>query len=243
MKLGCFNNMFSGLSAVTSRHAAMATRVACVSCKRRLQDSSRLAFHSSGAAVAAETGAGGARQRAQRADMTTRALAEGKEQQQQAGSSAEGGQPERRKRVLSGAQPTGILHLGNYYGAIRNYVALQEDQDAFYTIVDLHAITVAHDPKELRDSTRTTAALYLASGVDPAKATIFVQSHVRAHTELSWLLQCATPIGWLERMIQFKEKSRKLRGTAEDAEGADDEQQQQRQKSQESVSTGLFTYV
>jgi len=148
---------------------------------------------------------------------------------------------ERRKRVLSGAQPTGILHLGNYYGALKNYVDLQDDQDAFYTIVDLHAITVAHDPKELREATKTTAALYLAAGVDPKKATIFVQSHVRAHTELAWLLQCATPIGWLERMIQFKEKSRKLRNqqqTEADAEA----DSQKGQKSQESVSTGLFTY-
>ena len=78
---------------------------------------------------------------------------------------------ERRKRVLSGAQPTGILHLGNYYGALKNYVDLQDDQDAFYTIVDLHAITVAHDPKELREATKTTAALYLAAGVDPKKVS------------------------------------------------------------------------
>ena len=140
--------------------------------------------------------------------------------------------------MLSGAQPTGILHLGNYYGAVRNYVDLQEDQDAFYTIVDLHAITVAHDPKELRESTRTTAALYLAAGIDPSKATIFVQSQVRAHSELSWLLQCATPIGWLERMIQFKEKSRKLRSQPAD----DDGEESAAKKSVESVSTGLFTY-
>ncbi|QDZ25661.1 tryptophan--tRNA ligase [Chloropicon primus] len=153
-----------------------------------------------------------------------------------AGATSEGKKEERRKRVLSGAQPTGILHLGNYYGAIRNYVDLQENRDAFYTIVDLHAITVSHDPKELRESTRTTAALYLASGVDPKQATIFVQSQVKAHTELSWLLQCATPIGWLERMIQFKEKSRKLRNM----EGDDEEEVKRR--SQESVSTGLFTY-
>lgn len=147
----------------------------------------------------------------------------------------------RKKRVLSGAQPTGILHLGNYYGAIRNYVDLQDDKEAFYTIVDLHAITVAHDPKELRESTRTTAALYLASGVDPSKATIFVQSQVRAHTELSWLLQCATPIGWLERMIQFKEKSRKLRSQDAEAE-AEGGESEGKQSNKESVSTGLFTY-
>ena len=145
---------------------------------------------------------------------------------------------ERKKRVLSGAQPTGILHLGNYYGAIKNYVDLQDNQDAFYTIVDLHAITVNHDPKELRESTRMTAALYLASGVDPNKATIFVQSQVRAHTELTWLLQCATPIGWLERMIQYKEKSRKLRRVEED----ENEDEEVKRKSRESVSTGLFTY-
>ena len=156
--------------------------------------------------------------------------------------------PERRKRALSGAQPTGILHLGNYYGAILNYVALQESHDAFYTIVDLHAITVAHDPKALRESTRTTAALYLASGVDPSKASIFVQSKVPAHAELAWLLQCATPMGWLERMIQFKEKSRKLKAMSEEAEAAGagdaaaDAAAQQPKGGVESVSCGLFTY-
>uniref|UniRef100_A0A7R9V1U2 tryptophan--tRNA ligase n=1 Tax=Chlamydomonas euryale TaxID=1486919 RepID=A0A7R9V1U2_9CHLO len=114
-----------------------------------------------------------------------------------------------RKRVLSGVQPTGKLHLGNYMGAIKNWVGLQETYDTFFCVVDLHAITVPHDPKELRDSTRTMAATYLAAGIDPDRATVFVQSHVTAHAELQWLLNCVTPIGWLNRMIQFKEKSRK----------------------------------
>jgi len=99
--------------------------------------------------------------------------------------------------------------LGNYLGAIRNWVELQEQYDTFFCVVDMHAITVEHNPKVLLESTRTSAATYLAAGVDPEKATIFVQSHVTAHAELTWLLNCTTPIGWLERMIQFKEKSKK----------------------------------
>jgi len=114
-----------------------------------------------------------------------------------------------RKRVLSGVQPTGKLHLGNYMGAIKNWVGLQETFDTYFCVVDLHAITVPHDPVELRASTRTMAATYMAAGIDPARATIFVQSHVPAHAELQWLLNCVTPIGWLNRMIQFKEKARK----------------------------------
>jgi tryptophanyl-tRNA synthetase len=116
----------------------------------------------------------------------------------------------RRKRVLSGVQPTGSIHLGNYFGAIKNYVKLQEDYDAFYCVVDLHAITAGgHDPTALEASTRTSAAIYLAAGVSPEKANVFVQSHVPAHSELCWLLNCVAPIGWLEKMIQFKEKARK----------------------------------
>lgn len=115
----------------------------------------------------------------------------------------------RRKRVLSGVQPTGTIHLGNYMGAIRNWVTLQEQYDTYFCVVDLHAITAPHDPMELRESSKASAALYLASGLDPEKTTIFLQSHVPAHCELSWLLNCATPIGWLQRMIQFKEKSKK----------------------------------
>ena len=119
-------------------------------------------------------------------------------------------QTARRKRVLSGVQPTGSIHLGNYFGAIKNWVGMQEEFDAFYCVVDLHAITPGnHDARELRASTRSSAAIYLAAGLDPDKSNVFVQSHVRAHSELCWLLNCATPIGWLEKMIQFKEKARK----------------------------------
>eukprot|EP00775_Hariotina_reticulata_P005134 gene5134-5374_t len=113
------------------------------------------------------------------------------------------------KRVLSGVQPTGQLHLGNYMGAIKNWVKLQDQYDTFYCVVDLHAITAPHDPVELRAATRSVAATYMAAGIDPDKASIFVQSHVTAHAELNWLLECVTPIGWLNRMIQFKEKARK----------------------------------
>ena len=188
-----------------------------------------------------------------------------------------------RRRVLSGVQPTGTLHLGNYLGAIANWVRLQDlygeqllrgcpepklnasmsagsdtcmqntlsksggarhssqtgplpqgddclfmtghvcercmhtvlqplvstTADTFFTIVDLHAITMPHEPRELLEASRRTAALYLAAGIDPSRASIFLQSHVPAHSELAWLLQCCTPVGWLRKMIQFKEKSRK----------------------------------
>ena len=112
-----------------------------------------------------------------------------------------------RPRVLSGVQPTGALHLGNWLGAIRNWVDLQDSHDTYFCVVDLHAITVPHDPARLADDTLTTAALYLACGIDPERATVFVQSHVAAHSELAWLLNCVTPLNWLERMIQFKEKA------------------------------------
>ena len=112
-----------------------------------------------------------------------------------------------RPRVLSGVQPTGALHLGNWLGAIRNWVDLQHDHDTFFCVVDLHAVTVPHDPQRLAEDTLTTAALYLACGLDPELCTIFVQSQVSAHSELCWLLNCVTPLNWLERMIQFKEKA------------------------------------
>ncbi|WOL14627.1 tryptophan--tRNA ligase, chloroplastic/mitochondrial [Canna indica] len=114
-----------------------------------------------------------------------------------------------KKRVVSGVQPTGSVHLGNYLGAIKNWIFLQDIYDTLFFIVDLHAITLPYEAPELSKATRSTAALYLACGIDPSKASIFVQSHVRAHVELMWLLSSATPIGWLNRMIQFKEKSRK----------------------------------
>ena len=111
------------------------------------------------------------------------------------------------KRVLSGIQTTGNLHLGNYLGAIRNWVDIQQDYDNFFFFADLHAITVPHDPKVLAENTLKMAAIYLASGIDLECSTIFVQSHVSAHSELAWLLNCVTPLNWLERMIQFKEKA------------------------------------
>jgi len=113
------------------------------------------------------------------------------------------------QRILSGVQPTGNLHLGNYLGAIQNWVEIQKDYDSFFCVVDLHAITVPHDPKVLAENTRAIAALYLACGISLEHSTIFVQSHVKAHSELAWLLNCVTPLNWLERMIQFKEKAQK----------------------------------
>lgn len=114
---------------------------------------------------------------------------------------------EARPRVLSGVQPTGALHLGNWLGAIRNWVALQDSHDTFFCVVDLHAITVPHDPQRLAEDTLAMAAIYLACGIDPSRSTVFIQSHVPAHSELAWLLNCVTPLNWLERMIQFREKA------------------------------------
>ena len=114
-----------------------------------------------------------------------------------------------KKRVLSGAQPTGDLHIGNWLGAIRNWVDLQNDHESFFCVVDLHAITVPHDPKKLSQNINSTAGLYLACGLDPEKSKLFVQSHISAHSELCWILNCLTPLNWMERMIQFKEKSLK----------------------------------
>ncbi|XP_035548798.1 tryptophan--tRNA ligase, chloroplastic/mitochondrial-like isoform X1 [Juglans regia] len=114
-----------------------------------------------------------------------------------------------KKRIVSGVQPTGSIHLGNYLGAIKNWISLQNAYDTLFFIVDLHAITLPYETQQLSKATKDTAAIYLACGVDTSKASVFVQSHVRAHVELMWLLSSATPIGWLNKMIQFKEKSRK----------------------------------
>lgn len=143
----------------------------------------------------------------------------------------------RTRRILSGVQPTGSLHLGNYLGAIRQWVKFQDEEcepiideekglkivtENYFCVVDLHAITMPHDPTELEESTLASAALYLAAGIDPKKSKVFIQSHVAAHSELCWLLNCATPMNWLERMIQYKDKSRKA--------------------GSEAVGVGLFTY-
>ena len=125
-----------------------------------------------------------------------------------------------KKRVFSGIQPTGNLHLGNYLGAIKNWVEGQEEKENFFCVVDLHSLTVPQDPDDLRFQTRSLAAWLLAAGIDPDKSTLFIQSHVRAHAEGCWLLNCITPLGWLQRMTQFKDKAAK----------------------QESVLTGLLDY-
>ncbi len=127
-----------------------------------------------------------------------------------------------KPRVFSGIQPSGKLHLGNYLGAIRRWVEEQGERESFICVVDLHAITVPQDPEVLRRQSRELTAMLLASGIDPERTTLFVQSHVRAHAEGSWLLSCVAPIGWLERMTQYKDKA-----------------QRQQQKS---VMTGLLTY-
>jgi len=124
------------------------------------------------------------------------------------------------KRVFSGVQPTGNIHLGNYLGALRQFVELQEDHECIYCIVDMHAITVPQEPTELKEHILDVAALYLAVGIDPKKSIVFVQSDVPGHAELSWVLTCSSYTGELSRMTQFKDKS----------------------KNKESAPTGLFTY-
>ncbi|MEL7480977.1 MAG: tryptophan--tRNA ligase [Pseudomonadota bacterium] len=114
-------------------------------------------------------------------------------------------------RVFSGVQPTGSLHLGNYLGMLKPATALQDQYNCIYCVVDLHAITVPQDPKQLTNQTREIAAAFLASGIDPARSIIFAQSSVFAHTELTWYLNCVARIGWLERMTQFKDKAAKDR--------------------------------
>src|SRR5712672_1846341 len=125
------------------------------------------------------------------------------------------------KRIFSGAQPTGNVHLGNYLGALRNWVALQREYESFFCIVNLHALTLPQDPKVLAAKTRELARIYLAVGIDPEISTIFVQSDIAAHAELTWLLNCVTRMSELERMTQFKDKAR---------------------KQEENVGVGLFDY-
>ena len=112
-----------------------------------------------------------------------------------------------KRRVFSGIQPSGEVQLGNYLGAIKGWVERQEDKTNFFCLVDLHAITVYQEPEELRRQTRSLAAILFAAGLDPDKSTVFIQSHVPAHAEACWILNCVTPMGWLERMTQFKDKS------------------------------------
>lgn len=119
-----------------------------------------------------------------------------------------------QNRVFSGVQPTGNLHLGNYLGAIRNFVGLQDTHECLYCVVDMHAITVWQEPKELAANTREVAAAYIASGIDPKSHIIFNQSKVSAHAELAWILNCVARIGWLNRMTQFKDKAGKDREKA-----------------------------
>jgi len=125
-----------------------------------------------------------------------------------------------KKRVFSGVQPSGDLHIGNYLGAIKRWAAQQDDKESYFCIVDMHAITVPQDVEVLRRLTRDVAALYIAAGIDPQLSTIFIQSHVSAHAESTWILNCVTPVGWLERMTQYKVKA----------------------AAQESVSMGLLDY-
>jgi tryptophanyl-tRNA synthetase len=113
-----------------------------------------------------------------------------------------------KKRIFSGAQPTGQLHIGNYLGALKNWVALQDEYESFYCIVNLHAITLPQDPAVLRQKTLDLARIYLAAGLDPERATIFIQSDVPEHAELTWVLSCISRMGELERMTQFKDKGK-----------------------------------
>src|SRR5687768_1815423 len=110
-----------------------------------------------------------------------------------------------KERIFSGAQPTGNLHLGNYLGAIKRWVALQDVNDCVYCVGDMHALTILPDPVELLNSTRELTAAYLAAGLDPKKSIVFNQSRVRQHAELAWVFNCIARIGWMNRMTQFKE--------------------------------------
>jgi len=118
------------------------------------------------------------------------------------------------KRIFSGVQPTGNLHLGNYLGAIRNFARLQDDYECIYCVVDMHAITVWQDPAVLKANTREVTATFLAAGIDPGRHIIFNQSQVPAHAELAWVFNCIARLGWLNRMTQFKEKAGKHRENA-----------------------------
>src|SRR5258706_806874 len=129
---------------------------------------------------------------------------------------------QRPPRVFSGIQPSGHLTIGNYLGALKQWVKVQDKYESFFCVVDLHAITLPQDPQALCEGSREVAAIYLACGLDPQKSTILIQSHVPAHTELAWILGCYIPMGWLNRMTQFKDKSAKQEA--------------------DSVSSGLFTY-
>ena len=113
-----------------------------------------------------------------------------------------------KKRIFSGAQPTGELHIGNYLGALKNWVAFQDEYESFFCIVNIHAITLPQDPEKLRQKTRDLARIYLAAGVDPQKSVIFIQSDVPEHAELTWILSCISRMGELERMTQFKDKGK-----------------------------------
>ena len=129
---------------------------------------------------------------------------------------------EGKKKIFSGMQPSGSLSLGNYLGALKNWVALQDEYDCYYCVVDMHAITVPKEPKDLRKNTYEVLANYIAAGLDPDKVTLFIQSHVSAHAELSWILNCFSYYGELGRMTQFKDKSKKQDSNA--------------------ITAGLFTY-
>ena len=126
-----------------------------------------------------------------------------------------------KQRILSGIQATGKLTLGNYLGALNNWVKMQDEYECYYMIADLHTLTVRRDAEELRNNTFNLIAMYLAAGLDPKKNTIFVQSHIPAHSELSWILRCYTYMGELNRMTQYKDKSA---------------------KHVDNINSGLFTY-
>jgi tryptophanyl-tRNA synthetase len=126
-----------------------------------------------------------------------------------------------KKRVFSGIKPTGDVHIGNYLGAIRHWAAMQDDYDNIFCVVDLHAITVPTDPTALKADIRELSGLLMAAGIDPEKSILFVQSHVAAHSELAWILNCYIPMGWMQRMTQYKEKL---------------------QEQKEQVSVGVFDY-
>lgn len=144
--------------------------------------------------------------------------------------------------ILTCAQPTGVLTLGNYLGAVKNWATMLDDYDCYFGVVDQHAITVKYTPADLRKNTLSCVAQYIACGLDPERSNIFIQSHVTGHTELAWVLSCITPIGELQRMTQFKEKAAKLGFKVADEEGSDIKFTHEGARAQASVNSGLLMY-
>src|SRR3989338_3532665 len=151
-----------------------------------------------------------------------------------------------QKILFSGMQPTGELHIGNYLGALKNWVALQHEYECFFTIVDYHAMTIEYDPKDMPERVKNLILTYLSTGLDPEKCHIFIQSHIPEHTELAWIFNTITPLGELERMTQFKDKALKaaLKLSRKSIESTPDQDTATtvRQEIRKNINAGLLNY-